>query len=144
MNESNITDEKLNILLRCLVKKFRNQYGQTTYKLSDYQFCVLDRMGCCKEAGLNYEFPAIAPDGSKTQAGSSIYVIALKELAHRGLVEFTGNNLTFVLTNKGYAAGLIEPIKMGKISHVNQWAFDHMGLIVLATLAVTIIGVLVS
>ena len=144
MNEPEITEEKRDRLLKCLVRKFIQQHGQNTHKLPEKVFYLTERMGCCKEAGLNYEYRSSTQDGDVVNVMSSVYVTAVKELAHRGLVELTGNNLTFVLTNQGYDAGRSETTKVSTWHRVKRWTNEHQGLIALAALGVTSVGVLIA
>jgi len=144
MNKPEITEEKLDRLLKCLVREFIQQYGNSTHKLSEKVFYLTERMRCCKEAGLNYEYRSSTPEGDVVNVLSSAYVAAIKELAHRRFVTLLSNNLTFVLTGKGYDAGRIEPIKITRWARVRQWANDHQGLIALAALLVGVAAAVIA
>lgn len=144
MNKPEVTEEKLDRLLKCLVREFVQQYGNSTHKLSEKVFYLTDRMRCCKEAGLNYEYRSSTPEGDVVNVMSSAYVAAVKELAHRGFVTLLSNNLTFVLTGEGYDAGRMEPTKVTRWGRVRQWANDHQGLIALAALLVAAAGAVIA
>ncbi|MCQ4243904.1 hypothetical protein [Stutzerimonas decontaminans] len=144
MNEPELKEEKLDRLLKCLVRNFIQQHGQNTHKLPEKAFYLTERMGCCKEAGLNYEYPSTTQDGDVVNIMSSAYVTAVKELERRGLVELTGSNLTFVLTNQGYDAGRSGSTKVGAWDFIKQWTNEHQGLIALVTLFATAVGVFIA
>lgn len=144
MNKPDITEERLERLLKCLVREFIRQYGHSTHKLSEKVFYLTDRMSCCKEAGLNYEYRSRNREGDVVNVMSSAYVAAVKELAHRGFVALLGNNLTFVLTNAGYDVGRMEPVKATRWGRVRQWANDHQGLIGLTALLVAAASLVVA
>lgn len=137
MTKPEVTDEKLDKLLKCLVKEFVTQHGVNTYHLKEKTFYITDRMNCCKEAGLNYEYQANSRDGDVLTVMSSNYMAAVKELAYRGLVEFTGSQLTFVLTSKGYNAGINE--ESTRWTFLKRWANEHQGLIALIGLVLAFI-----
>jgi len=129
MNTAQITEEKLRELLQCLVEDFSREHASSTQKLSEKIFYLTDRMGCCKKAGLNYEYTTSTNEGDVVTMMASHYVEAIKELAHRGYVSFTGNNLTFVLTDKGYETGTHKPTHKNSIwSAVKIWANEHQGV----------------
>lgn len=144
MNEPEVTEEKLDRLLKCLVRKFTEQYGKNTHKLPEKIFYLTERMECCKEVGLNYEYRSSTQDGDVVNVMSSVYVTAVKELAQRGLVELTVSNLTFVLTNQGYEVGMSEATKVSTWNRIKRWTNEHPGPIALATLFVAAVGVFIA
>lgn len=143
MTEPKITEEQLDRLLKCLVREFKRQHGQTTHKLSEKVFYLTTRMGCSKEAGLNYECRESTGERDVYMVRSSVYVTAVKELAHRGFVEFTGNKITFVLTGQGYDAGRSEPIEVSIPSRIKHWANENPGPIALVGIVVAIVLALI-
>lgn len=139
-----MTEEKLDRLLRCLAGKFAQEHGQNTHKLPKKVFNLMERMECCKEAGLNYEYRSSTQDGDVVNVMSSLYVEAVKELAHRGLVDLTDNNLTFVLTNQGFDTGRHELSKDGTWCRIKRWTNEHHGIVALVSLVFTVAGVLIA
>lgn len=120
--------------------KFRADFGESKSKLSEKQFYLTDRMGCCKAAGLNFEYRAKTNDDQLVNVNSSAYVSAVQELAHRGWVEHTGNKLTFVLTEKGYEQGLkSNESKASCWVRLKEWAKEHQGILTLCALIVAVV-----
>ncbi|MGY0580250.1 MAG: hypothetical protein ACW7DR_19665 [Paraglaciecola chathamensis] len=145
MNKPQITEEKLKLLIECLVSKFRAQFGDSRSRLSEKQFYLTDRMGCCKSAGLNFEYRATTDEEARVNVNSSAFVVAVNELAHRGWVEKTGNNLTFCLTEKGYDQGLQENEVCPSLwKRFRVCANEHQGVIALFALILTALGILVA
>lgn len=139
-NKPQITEEKLKTLIDCLVAKFRGEFGDSKSRLCEKQFYLTDRMGCCKAAGLNFEYNATTDEDQLVNVNSSAYVSAVQELAQRGLVEQTANKLTFSLTEKGYEQGLNND--EGRTSYwvrLKEWSNEHRGIIALCALIVAVV-----
>ena len=145
MNISDITEEKLAKLLQCLAEEFSRAHASNTHKLPEKIFYLTDRMGCCKKAGLNYQYTTSTNEGDLVTMNDSHYVKAIKELAHRGYVSFTGNNLTFVLTEKGYEAGTQNAApKSGRWAAIKSWANEHQGMATVIALFVFIAALVIA
>lgn len=139
-NRPQITEEKLNTLIECLVKKFRAEFGDSKSKLCEKQFYLTDKMGCCKTSGLNFEYTATTNEGQFVNVSSSAYVSAVQELIHRGWVEKTGNNLTFCLTETGYKQGSKNNDNSASCwIRLRELSNEHQGIIALCALIVTIV-----
>ncbi len=139
-NRPQITEEKLKTLVECLVEKFRAEFGDGKSKLCEKQFYLTDRMGCCKAAGLNFEYRATTNEDQLVNVSSSAYVSAVQELAHRGWVEQTGNKLTFCLTEKGYEQGLKNDDSSSSCwIRLREWSNEHQGILTLCALIVAIV-----
>ena len=103
MNKPNLPEEKIQKLLICLFTQFASKHDEQTHKLSSYNFYLTDMIGCAKSSGLNYSKQVQARDGEIVQVGASQLVDAVKELEHRGYVQFDKDSrLTYTLTATGY------------------------------------------
>lgn len=98
-----ITEEKLDRLMACLVAEFEKKYPAQTSKLGEYSFYLTERMGCAKAAGLNYEVSAIKnPEKQRVMLGRSEYIPAVTELINRKLLEASKKSpLIFHITPHG-------------------------------------------
>lgn len=143
--EPQITEEKLKILIECLVSKFRAEFGDNKSKLSEKQFLLLERMGCCKAAGLNFEYKTTTDEDQIVIAHSSAYVAAVNKIADLGWVELTGNKLTFCLTNTGYEKGLQKnEAGLSLWDRFKVWANENQGVIAVYALIIAVCGLIIG
>lgn len=137
MMKPEITEEGLDKLMACLVAKFDERYPSQSNKIEDCIFCIMNRMECAKEAGLNYEYRGIM---------RSMYSDAVKELVHRGYLSYTKKpNSSFILTEKGlekYKNG--DSSKHSSTKHWRKILNNNQGLIAALGVAVGFIGALIT